>query len=163
MSERRENERKDTIPYIALLIAGGYLLATCMLMAFLLGVLVAGPLTKTFAPNILPLVKMYAANPKDGLGNRQGGGYKAMGTVAIIPGKGGAEFNPPFFKLPAGNTVTWINKTQKTQMLISDSNSKNISLAPGLPMSMSLPQGGSSYTWHLASNPQASITIYVGG
>ena len=58
---------------------------------------------------------------------------------------------------------SWINKTQKIQLLISDSKSKSMSLAPGQPISMSLPQGGSSYTWHLASNPQASITIYVGG
>jgi plastocyanin len=86
-----------------------------------------------------------------------------MGTVAIIPGKGGAQFNPPGIKLPAGNTVTWVNKTGQAQTLITDSNSKNITLTPGQPMSMSFPEAGRMYTWHLASNPQASITVYVGG
>ena len=44
MSEHRENEhftngRKNMLPFIALFIAGGYLLATCMLVAFLIGFL----------------------------------------------------------------------------------------------------------------------------
>jgi plastocyanin len=134
-----------------------------MLVAFLLGFLMGGPLMKTFGAGVLPFVKMYVGGSKGGTWSPPGGGSKMMGVVAIIPGKGGAEFNPPAIKLPAGNTLTWINKTGQAQTLVTDSNSKNITLAPGQPADMLFTQAGRSYTWHLASNPQVSVTVYIGG
>ncbi|HET9919347.1 MAG TPA: hypothetical protein VFQ30_05865, partial [Ktedonobacteraceae bacterium] len=82
--------------------------------------------------------------------------------IAIFPGKGGAQFTTPGTKLPAGNSLTWVNKTGQPQTLITDSNSKNISIASGETATISFPDGGRSYMWHLESNPQASVTVYVG-
>ena len=143
------------IVYIALGIAGICIIGGLMLAAFLAGLLVARPLAATNAPDMATLKKILAS--------KQGIGFNSPpNTIVIIPGKGGAQFTQPGTKLPAGNTVTWVNKTGQPQTLITDSNSKNINIAPGETANMSFPEGGRSYTWHLESNPQASTTVYVG-
>jgi hypothetical protein len=150
-------KREDRIVYIALGIAGICIVGGLMLAAFLAGLLVARPLAANTgnAPDMAMIKKMLAS--------KQGKGFNPPpNTIVIVPGKGGAQFTTPGTKLPAGNTVTWVNKTGQAQTLVTDSNSKNIVIAPGETASMSFPEGGRNYSWHLESNPEASITVYVG-
>ena len=147
-------KREDRIVYIALGIAGICIVGGLMLAAFLAGLLVARPLAASNAPDMAALKKILAS--------RQDAGFNQPNTIAIFPGKGGAQFTTPGTKLPAGNSLTWVNKTGQPQTLITDSNSKNISIASGETATISFPDGGRSYMWHLESNPQASVTVYVG-
>lgn len=148
-------KREERIVYIALGIAGACVIGGLMLGAFLAGLLVARPLAASTAPDKAMLKKILASKQGPGF-------YQPSNTIAIFPGKGGAQFTSPGTKLPAGSSLIWVNKTGQPQTLITDSNSKNISIAPGETATFPFPEGGKSYTWHLESNPQASITVYVG-
>jgi len=151
------NERKDPLLYVALALLGTSVVGVLMLAAFVAGVLIGGGLGKVYPPGIPPFKKMmYARDLKQA-------GWSKTATIVVIQGKSGAQFDPPGFKLPAGNSVTWRNQTEQTQVLVTDSGSKDITLDPGQSVDMPFPQGGRHYTWHLASNPNASITVYVAG
>lgn len=104
-------KREDRIVYMALGIAGICIVGGLMLAAFLAGLLVARPLAANTgnAPDMAMVKKMLAA--------KQGKAFNP--PIVIVPGKGGAQFTTPGTKLPAGNTVTWINKTDQAQTLIT--------------------------------------------
>lgn len=150
-------KHEERIVYIALGIAAIGLVGGLMLAAFLAGLLVgrSPAIRNTQDTTALQKAKQLLVAQKKG-------GFPAPGTIAIIPGQGGANFTSPGTKLPIGSTLTWVNKSGETQTLITDSNSKNITIASGEVATMSFPEGGRDYTWHLQSNPQASVTVYVG-
>lgn len=149
-------KHEERIVYIALGIAGICVIGGLMLAAFLAGLLVGRSPTIGNSQDIAALQKA-----KQLLASQKKGSFSPPSTIAIIPGKGGAVFTSPGTKLPIGSTLTWVNKSGETQTLITDSNSKNIIVAPGEVATMSFVEGGRDYTWHLQSNPQASVTVYV--
>jgi len=71
-----------------------------------------------------------------------------------------ASFSPQDFKIQVGSTLLWTNTTNHAQGVINDTTGEVFKVSPRSSYRMPLDKTG-VYTWHLASNPGAHITIVV--
>jgi len=81
--------------------------------------------------------------------------------VAIIQGSNGLQFSQPVVKIPAGSGIIWINQTDQVQMLLIDQRPA-LNLMPNQANVLFLGEGGQSSTFSLASDPNVTITVYIG-
>jgi plastocyanin len=84
-----------------------------------------------------------------------------VATITIVLEKKGAAFKPSSLKVPATSVVFWINHTQMSQVIISDTK---VPASSGVKPQEQFEQRfnvAGSYSYHLLSNPGAHATIIV--
>lgn len=86
----------------------------------------------------------------------------SQATVVLVPSASSqsVQLQPSMLKLSVGTTLVWLNKTNQEQVLISESNSKNFSLAPRTSVQMLCNNAG-TYSWYMLSNPKARVVVVV--
>lgn len=72
------------------------------------------------------------------------------------------KFAPDILTFKSGTWMLWRNRTDEMQVFISDSNSKDISLQRREDSWMHAEKVG-TFTWHLQSDPNVTVTLVVEG
>lgn len=83
-------------------------------------------------------------------------------TITIVPSKTGkgAEFTSGKQVLKVGTAIIWVNGTDQTQVIVSESDGKNIPLVPKSGTKTVFGKAG-IYTFHLNSDTGAQVTVIV--
>lgn len=93
----------------------------------------------------------------------QKGSQQIMVKVAVLPARNGIQFSQSLLKLPSGGGLTLVNQTKQNQVLTSNiSGSTHMVLAPNVARVVYL-AGPATFILRSATNPQAVLTVYVGG
>jgi hypothetical protein len=162
-------KRRDPVFYIALALAAFCILGSFGATAFITGFMAGRSMGQNNGFRGYETQRMFIVRDRSSF-MREGGHHRGQigfqrgqisAKVAIIQDSNGLQFSQPVVKIPAGGGIIWINQTDQVQMLLIEQRPA-LNLMPNQATVLFLGEGDQSSTFSLASDPNVTITVYVG-